>query len=258
MITREQIKRIPVLGRVARTLVARLRADRRLDPSYWLPRLLPQEGVAVQIGSNDGRTGDPLHDWLKRNKGWSAVLVEPVPFLFDRLKRTYSGERRFAFENAVINDGSEVTFYWVSEEARAGLPELPFWHDQLAGFSREHITNHLPELAPYIVSEAFHGITLADLFDRQGLAGIDLLHIDAEGADFEILRQLDLERFRPRVIIYERVHLSEEEVNRSIRFLRSSYELFNLETDILAVVKETSEEMQAVLEPLKLSRVADL
>ena len=259
MITRETIKRIPLVGKIVRFAHSQLTGAWRLSPSYWIPKILPErDGIAVQIGSNDGRTGDPLHGWLKRKKGWSAVFVEPVPFLYERLKKTYSGEKRFSFENAVINEGEEVAFYWVSEDARSALPDLPPWYDQLGGFNRDHITNHIPDLEPFIQSATLKGITLVDLFDKYKLDFIDLLHIDTEGADFRILSQLDLKRFRPRLILYERKHLSKDEENESIRFLQASYMLYNLGADILAVKKESQKAVHDILKPLSGVRLPDL
>lgn len=259
MTIKETIKRIPVVGIIAQIIYARFKGASEIDPSFWISRVLPDhEGVAVQIGSNDGKTGDPLHNWLMSKKGWSAVFVEPVPFLFERLKATYSGEKRFTFENAVINDGSEIQFFWVSQDARSELPDLPFWWDQLGGFSREHITNHNPELEPFIESTTLPGISLTDLFERHELDRIDLLHIDAEGADYKILSQLNLDLFHPRVILYERKHLSEDEHKKSLQFLQKVYVLFNLGADMLAISKEANKAMQATLKPLRGARVPDL
>lgn len=254
---KDTIKRMPLFGMIAQTAYSRIKGTWRLNPSYWISRIFLRdiEGVAVQIGSNDGKTGDPLHDWLKKKKGWSAVFVEPVPFLFKRLQQTYSGESRFAFENTVINDGSDVSFFWASPDARAALSDLPAWWDQLGGLSREHIINHIPELEPFIESATLSGISLTNLFERHAIDNIDLLHIDTEGADYKILSQLNLIRFRPRVILYERKHLSEDEHKQSIHFLKNDYELFNLGADMLAINKEAKYAMQTTLKPLRGVRV---
>jgi hypothetical protein len=41
-----------------------------------------------------------------------------------------------------------------------------------------------------------------DLFERHSLNAIDLLHIDTEGADFKVLSQLNLNKYRPKVILH--------------------------------------------------------
>ena len=252
MITPLKIKRTPIIGDIAQIVYPRLNGTWKLNPSYWISRIfLNSQGVAVQIGSNDGKTADPLHAWLMRKKGWSALLVEPVPFLFKRLLQTYAGRNRFAFENAVINDGSEVLFYWVSEEATSVLSDLPMWWNQLGGFSRQHIINHLPELEPFIKTISLRGLTLTGLLELHALKKLDLLHIDTEGADFMILKQLDLEKFRPCVILYECKHLTEIELTQSVQFLQSAYALFKLGGDILAINKDSSDAMRVTAKPLR-------
>ncbi len=39
----------------------------------------------VQIGANDGVWNDPIEPYLRGEK-WRGVLVEPVPYVFARLK----------------------------------------------------------------------------------------------------------------------------------------------------------------------------
>lgn len=230
-----------------------------MDPAFWISRiLLESEGQVVQIGSNDGKTGDPVHSWLKQKPGWRALFVEPVPYLFSRLKETYSGEPRFSFENTVINDGSDVTFYWVRENAISELPDLPEWYDQLGGFSRDHITKHLPQVDRFIESQKISGMTLGMLFDKYAVKRLDCLHIDTEGADFQILKQLDLANFQPRLILFERKHLSQKEEASAIRFLQNHYALFNLGPDILAISRTTHQAMRATLKPLNRVKLPSL
>lgn len=42
----------------------------------------------IQIGSNDGMHGDPVCEYIKRD-GWQGILVGPVPYLFEKLKKNY-------------------------------------------------------------------------------------------------------------------------------------------------------------------------
>lgn len=207
----------PSLGQVLRRVVPEpvrrplARTLRREPPSVEtiLRRLrLPDGIVFVQVGSNDGARGDPLHA-LVREKGWRGVLVEPVPFIYERLKRNHPDERRFACVNAAVGTAEEERdFHYLAEEA-GRLLDLPFWFDQLGSFDREHIVAALgPRVAPFVRTERIRCRPLAAILEETGLTRIDLFHVDTEGFDHEVLKQLDLARFAPRVVIFEHKHLA--------------------------------------------------
>ena len=63
-------------------------------------------------------------------------------------------------------------------------------------------------------------LTFASLVERCGVERLDLLQVDAEGYDALILAQVDFERFRPKIVRYEHMHLSQEEQEATIRLLR--------------------------------------
>jgi hypothetical protein len=151
----------------------------------------------------------------------------------------------------VINDGSEITFYWVSEEAISEIENLPYYHDQLGGFDRSHITIHIPELEPFIKETDLEGITLNDLLEKHAIKKFNCLHIDTEGADYQILLQLDLSKYRPEVILYERKHLSEEERLASVKYLQSCYSVYNLGDDFLAIEHKLNNGNKAILRKLQ-------
>src|SRR5215467_4330257 len=58
----------------------------------------------VQVGSNDGLNGDPLHKLIKSDPRWKGIFIEPVRYAFDRLRLNYDGEDRFVYENVAISD----------------------------------------------------------------------------------------------------------------------------------------------------------
>ena len=167
----------------------------------------------VQVGSNDGNHGDPISRFIRRERRWSGIFVEPVPDIFKRLKASYGPDPRFVYENTLIGSSSEpVNFYYVSERAKQELGDaVPYWYDQLGSFDRQHIVKHLDGLlAPYIIEAKLPSIRLPALLARNAVQHIDLLHIDTEGYDYEVLTQFDFERFRPAVVLYEHKHLKPE------------------------------------------------
>lgn len=246
------IKSRPALHAMARWINSRLKGTWKYDPSIWIGKIVsPASAQIVQIGSNDGKTGDPLHRLLRRRRRWKALFVEPIPYLFDRLKGNYNDPKRFAFENTLINDGSPAQFFWVDPAARQSLKDLPPWYDQLGSFNRHHITYCLPVVEPFINESLLPGMTLEALLTKHSILNVDILHIDTEGADYSILRQLNLDVLRPRVILFEHKHLAKEEAEASVRFLAPYYSIYRLRGDTLAVPPSADALLQAAgLQPL--------
>lgn len=229
------------LARVKRKLLKKPFLKDKRYPPYWLDQAFGHRKISlVQIGSNDGKTGDPLHQLLLKNPAWTALFVEPVPYLFERLKKNYTDAQRFQFANVAINEGKSLNFHWVDAKAIETFPDLPFWYDQLGSFDRGHIAQELGErIEPFILSEELPGSTLSDLLEQYDISSIDVLHIDTEGYDWKILSQLNLDRFTPGFILFESNHLSDEERKAAFEFLNTDYILFQLGIDLLAVHKIT-------------------
>lgn len=194
----------------------------------------------VQVGSNDGVQGDPIHDLVVERENWRGIFIEPIDFLFQRLRKNYGDAERFIFENVAIGTEKGIKkFYYVSEKARTEL-DLPYWHDQLGSFDRDHIMRALGEqMIPYIIEEDIECLPLQDVFDRNGVEAIDLVHIDTEGFDYKVLSQIDLQRYKPSAILFEHHLLSDDEFAGARKLLRrNGYRSIQYGNDTLAIRKE--------------------
>lgn len=191
----------------------------------------------VQVGSNDGVQGDPIHDLVTSRESWRGIFIEPIDFLFSRLRQNYGDSERFAFENVAISTKRETKkFYYLSEQAKREL-DLPYWHDQLSSFDKNHITRALgDEMSPYIIEVNIDCQPLRDVLDRNGVNKIDLLHIDTEGFDYQVLSQVDIDRYKPSVILFEHHLLSDEEFTKARKLLRrTGYRVHEFGNDTLAI-----------------------
>ena len=185
----------------------------------WITTTLRKEfsegAVFLQVGSNDGQSGDPLYPIVAQDPQWIGVLVEPIPYLFSRLKETYAHRKGLQFENCLVSDQPgyrELYFlpesYLASERGR----QLPSWAGQLGSLSKEHVTRHFGEsLASEVHSLSLPCVTLSDLCRKHELDHLDVLHLDTEGHDFVILRSLSMLVLSPRAILFEQKHLTETE-----------------------------------------------
>lgn len=178
------------------------------------PRLMRAFGrhypnaVFLQIGSNDGAKHDPLRATFLKSR-WTGVMVEPVPYVFERLRAHYGQTPRVRLENvAVAARPGVMPFHYVAQaEAAEGLPS---WYDELGSFRKDVVLKHvneIPELEQRIVTIDVNCVTVEELCRRNGLERIDLLHTDLEGYDYELIKSLDLRKARPVVLVYEHKHL---------------------------------------------------
>ena len=163
-----------------------------------------QDVTFVNIGANDGLSGDHLREFIIR-KRWRGLLVEPVPFVFDRLRRAYRGVDTVQFEQAAIAAQDGTTPFWFLQKNNTLAPG----YDQIGSFSRDYLLHHagmFPGLEPFITSMAVPSLTLASLLRKHAMSQLDILFIDAEGYDGKIVKQIDF-RQPPGLVIFENARM---------------------------------------------------
>ncbi|MCG8527315.1 MAG: FkbM family methyltransferase [Opitutales bacterium] len=169
---------------------------------------LETDSVIVQIGAFDGISNDFLWEFLKDNPV-KAILVEPQPEYFEKLKENYKNAQGIIFENAAIAaQTGTVDFYRIKEEYHKSLRLAP----QHASLHRQHLLNalsikHLRDL-PENREEAIERIqvpslTFEDLLQKHDCDKIDILQIDTEGFDYNIIKMIDFERWSPEIVNFE-------------------------------------------------------
>jgi FkbM family methyltransferase len=187
----------------------------------------------VQVGSNDGRTGDPLYETVSRTQV-RGLLVEPIPALFERLTATYANKPGLSLVQAAVGEDEGTSeFYWVPP-----TPGDPIWVDQVGSFSRAVVLSHadeVPDIGDRIETLSVLRRTLSSLVVEHGFGRIDLLHLDAEGSDLSILRTLDFDAaWAPRCILYEQKHLGPEAADAIALLNRAGYQTLDLGMDVFA------------------------
>lgn len=187
----------------------------------------------IQVGANDGARYDPLRREILRRQ-WSGVLVEPVPFIYERLCANYAGHPTMRFENcAIAAEGGAMPFHYLRRD-----PSLPQWASGLGSFMLDVVLSHrqwIPDIENYLESTDVPCKSLDELCDSYALGQVDLLQIDTEGYDYEIVRMIDFERLRPRLIVFEHKHLqAAERASSEARLRDHGFELVHTQNDTVA------------------------
>jgi FkbM family methyltransferase len=196
----------------------------------------------VEIGANDGEQHDHLRPYILAG-GWRGVMVEPVPYVFARLRDNYAGVAGVTLENAAIaGEDGRLPFFHLRDAGEEERARLPDWYDGVGSFSREAILSHaaqMPDIAERIVELDVEALSFETLCARHGLDALDLLLVDTEGHDWEILRHIDFARHRPRLVVYEHFHLVPEDRAAGLAHLEAAgYETMEEGLDTFALRPE--------------------
>lgn len=160
----------------------------------------------VQIGSHIGNTSnDPLFSNMDDDTN-TLILVEPVPFLFEKLKNNYNEKfgknPHIIFINKAVSDFiGEIEMTIPSE--KNDFSKLPPWASQLSSIYSDHALGHLNMLVEKIIVQT---TTLDEIVKEYQLSNIDLLHTDTEGHDYTILMNYHFE-IKPKKIMFEHKHM---------------------------------------------------
>ena len=203
--------------------------------------------TVIQIGANDGITNDPIHKFIKRDK-WKGVLLEPQSYVYEHyLKRIYQRNKGIHTLCAAIGE----------KDGKMPLYKIGFcnmrWATGLASFYKPNVEKafssglvqakcskyniEIPTQEKRIVTEDVLVISPQSLLKENNISSIDLLQIDVEGYDYEVIKIFDVEKSKPRVIIFEHAHLSGSDMESCHEHLkRNNYTLKSFGGNTLAML----------------------
>jgi FkbM family methyltransferase len=168
-----------------------------------------------------------LYQYVTRY-GWHGLLIEPLPDIFEQLRRNYDGHQGLSFENvAIANEPGTRLMYRVNPDAiQQGL--VPAWAKGISSFFNDRNalgglrvpTDTFEQMRPYITKQEVSCDTLPHVLDRNRVQKIDVLVMDVEGYDFHVLKQLDFQRFFPHMIMMEWYNLPHDEKKQALQLLK--------------------------------------
>jgi FkbM family methyltransferase len=188
----------------------------------------------VQVGANDGVRWDPLHALICKYR-LRGLLVEPLPDIFEQLRRNYATESQLSFARCAIatEDGLRSIF-----RVRSDAP-VGDWAHGIASYSRKHLITHLSDVErceDLIEEVQVPTVTVKTLLRNHAIDRINLLQVDTEGYDFEIVEMFFGEGRLPEIINFERQHLSAKNKQESRRLLaKHGYRFVDVGMDTLGI-----------------------
>lgn len=208
------------------------------DPFPFLIESLLQKGAIetiLQIGANDGFEFDPI-SLVVESPRTRCILVEPNPAAFQRLSERHRETPGVFLENlAVSTQGEESMRLWLpaDEKLLDGRPS-----DVLVSGDRALLQRTLGKVGcgTEVRSIEVSATSSRELLARHAFSSLDLLVVDAEGADAAIIRDFPFESHAPGFLLFEHSNLSNPDFSSLIDFLtQKMYRLYLTENDAFAV-----------------------
>src|SRR5208282_6464208 len=163
--------------------------------------------IIWQIGAADGILADPLRP-LAVNFDPKIVMLEPNPYMFERLQRNYARNENIRFIQAALGSA-------------CGKMELHAVHpDKIAA-------EHVEKIPVEMISVA----KLMTITDNQKP---DIVLVDVEGMDGKILQSILESGIRPKIIQYETRCLPESDKEALAAKLGKEYVQISFGNDLVA------------------------
>ena len=150
-----------------------------------------------------------LKDQINSVNNEKILLVEPVPYNYNRLKEDFKNNKNIHIcTNAVFSENKIRKFYYVNENS---IPKLgKHWASGIGSFNKNHILEHKTKRFKIedhdIVEIDIEFITFDSLIKKYLIKSIDKLQIDVEGAEYEILKSIDFKAIEIKSIQFESKH----------------------------------------------------
>lgn len=213
-----------------------------MEQHYLIETLFEKHKIksVVKIGSNDGKYDDALYDTLIKHPTTKCLFVDPLENKLNECKKNFVDFANARYECVAVSvDDSPKTLYVISEKAWINEQKVHLWWDKLASFNPKHIQNHCGKdfSDKYLTEINVPSISLMKLLQKTDFLDVDLLHVDTEGHDWSILKQINHERIAPKIILFEKRHLQKKELDEAVLTLSQRYTLQHQRFDVLCELK---------------------
>ena len=208
-----------------------------------------KDTFVVQIGAMDGINFDDTRGFLDLYK-WPAILVEPIPEIFTELKYNFRDRDNYIFEQCAITElDGEIEMLTIpkiaieKENLHPGYRGMSALYPLKNGFGTDY-QRDIDVKNNFGINIKVPTLTLDSLMNKYNIEKFDILICDVEGYDWNILKQLDFNKYRPKFIRLEYINLTDEEKKLTKQKLIDNGYVIEIGQDIDAVDKNLWDEIK--------------
>lgn len=211
-----------------------------------------KEVFVMNVGAMDGVLFDEMIGYTNMYN-FKGLYVEPIPYLFERLKNNIKDG---LFENSAISEyNGEIEMMTIKRDViDGGLVHNCFYGMSAVYPPKNGLGSEFdkPTVEKYGEIVKVKCITYETLIQKHNIQKVDVIKIDAEGHDYKIFKQIDLNKHNLKVIRLEWINLSDEEKESIIEtFEKNNFKYEISGQDIVGVNPSFYQQLSTQYEPVK-------
>ena len=176
-------------------------------------------GLFLDIGAYDGITGSNTY-FLEKNLNWKGLLVECNPELVDICRQNRTS---ILCNKAIYKESNTKIDFMIprGQEIHGGKAQLGGIKD----FLRPESVNCFYESYKSNSIVQVDTININELLEQHEMYEIDYMSLDVEGYELEILKQIDLKKFKIHYLTVEHANIPHYQHNINTYLLSQGYKL---------------------------------
>jgi FkbM family methyltransferase len=151
-------------------------------------------GLIIEVGAFDGKYLS--NSYALERQGWKAVCVEPLPYYYELLKK--NRPNAVNVNAALVSDDSIETII-IHEDVFGVFSSTKEVNVRLVNTLCSDRGISFSDTKPIQV----RGVTLNNLVEKYKLHSIDCISIDVEGTELDVLKGIDFNVYRPKLLVVE-------------------------------------------------------
>lgn len=207
--------------------------------------LLSKNDFFLNIGANDGITNDPIYDFIAPFE-LRGLAIEPTADAYSRLVENYKNFTHIQCIKAAIYSNIKMPLYRVNNELLEANPAfsqittsnksqlIASLHKLINEAPDDHAQNKVnlalldkqrPIESMLVEDREVTYLSFSDLCGQYHVTRVDILNLDAEGEDYNIFMSIDLDVWKPKVIIVETMFFNTQQLSLFLKKMaRHGYE----------------------------------